>query len=922
MPKLCLNMIVKNEGSITHPVLKYLTPHPVRLKERGPYDSDKIRIGGDADGGYVMLNDFEQLDGVLSYGVGTVEVAGKDCISFDYDLALRGLPVVLLDHTVDTLPQWHPNFVFVKEGVGSKDKRKTKTIKTHLKQLTKGGDRLILKMDVEGAEYDAINATSPATLRKFRQIIIELHDLTRLDDPRRRSQILETLERLDRDFILHHVHGNNTAKVATIDGLKVIDVLELSYARKDTVDPAPALESFPTAFDRPCWPAFPDVKLDFYPFEQPKAKIIRCLESVAPYIDNWVIYDTGSTDDTIPLIEGFFKASEIPGYVVKGKFVNFEQARNDALRAARQSPYDWEYLLLADADMELVVEDRAAFEKLNGASHSLIQRNGGMSYGNIRFIRRGETGAYIGVTHEYLNIPDAGLIEGIWYKDHCDGANRPDKYSRDIRLLETALKADPNNGRYLYYLASTYSDASYFQKAEEAYLKRINLGGWAEETWSAIYKRAHCFRSMGKEAEFVKELLSAYNFRPCRAEPLYDLAKFYREKGMNYAALLVLEEGLKIPPTGDMLFVQDYCYHPGMQEEFSIAAFYDPKRQDRGFDITNFLSLDPKGTSGSRDLARSNLFHYMKPLCTHIPSFQTRRIPFTPPDPMYIAMNPCITRYGPDLTCLVRTVNYTMDEHGRYLIRATNGEANGSNPISTRNYLVRLENNFEVARYLEVLPPEGFPPPVYPLVVGCEDMRIFEWRNDLWSISNIREQNAEGWCEQYMARVLPSDNPGFTHLDTGRFLRPAHRQHEKNWMPFVSQPTGELRFVYRPGEFIYPSLESVKHETVYDAAHVSGGSQMIPFMGGYIGVVHEARPHPHTGKRWYQHRFMYIDLGGEKPFTRLSLPFVFHDRVIEFAAGICWHPDEKRVLISYGREDKEAWIASVDAFELAEFVNA
>jgi sugar lactone lactonase YvrE len=42
----------------------------------------------------------------------------------------------------------------------------------------------------------------------------------------------------------------------------------------------------------------------------------------------------------------------------------------------------------------------------------------------------------------------------------------------------------------------------------------------------------------------------------------------------------------------------------------------------------------------------------------------------------------------------------------------------------------------------------------------------------------------------------------------------------------------------------------------------------------------------------------------------LSLPFVFHDKQIEFAAGLAWHPDGKRLLVSYGVKDQEAWVCA------------
>jgi hypothetical protein len=46
---------------------------------------------------------------------------------------------------------------------------------------------------------------------------------------------------------------------------------------------------------------------------------------------------------------------------------------------------------------------------------------------------------------------------------------------------------------------------------------------------------------------------------------------------------------------------------------------------------------------------------------------------------------------------------------------------------------------------------------------------------------------------------------------------------------------------------------------------------------------------------------------------RVSNPFFFQKKGIEFAAGLSWHPDGERLLISYGTADKEAWISTIDA---------
>jgi glycosyltransferase involved in cell wall biosynthesis len=648
-------------------------------------------------------------------------------------------------------------------------------------------------------------------------------------------------------------------------------------------------------------------------------KILRCLESVAPYIDCYAIVDTGSTDETIKTITDFFAAKAIPGAVTSVPFVNFEQARNAGLKAARHLAQSFDYIFLLDADMVLEVTDVDFKDHLSDVAYDILQKAGGISYFNRRLIRRDQTGGYVGVTHEYLNVPGGGQLTGVQFTDYADGSNRKNKFKRDIKLLLKALKKEPDNGRYVYYLAQSYRDAGQAELAASSYHRRMEMGGWDEEVWSARINYAHCLMALGDKDGFIREMLAAYNFRPTRAETLYDLAKHYRDKGDQNTSLLFSVEGMKIPYPADLLFVTDHVYKTGLRDEFSICAFYNPVYRKQGYKVCSEIAIDIKAGEGSRELARGNLFHYIQPLKDLCPSFTPQRIDFTPPDG-FIAMNPSIARINGTLHVVVRSVNYTMDEAGRYLIKGIdiNSPANNSNPIHTRNHLILLHDNLRVANAVEILAPAAMPAPAYKLVVGFEDMRIFEWNKEIWSLSNLREMNAEGWCEQTLGRLEPHTT-GYRVSDDFKRILPAVRQHEKNWMPWVDGQ--RLDFVYRVGRSTVTTngeLKLADPPAPFATDCLSGGSQVISFKGGWLAIVHESRIKP-GGKRYYQHRFVWWDAA--HILRKISPAFVLHDRQIEFAAGLAWQSAaQDKLVISYGIDDREAWLATIDWYDVIELL--
>jgi glycosyltransferase involved in cell wall biosynthesis len=632
----------------------------------------------------------------------------------------------------------------------------------------------------------------------------------------------------------------------------------------------------------------------------------RCVESLLPHIQGAVILDTGSTDGTRELVQDLFDRVKKPVEIHQAEFVDFSQARNAALQVARQSTLEFDYLLLSDADMDLVVSDSNWVKQLNGGpAYDVKQVGGSLHYWNRRLLHRSSDAVYECPTHEYLDVSSAGRIDGVYFIDHADGANRPDKTARDIALLERALQTETRPGiieRACFYLANSYFELYEWGKAADLYKKRVALGGFDEERWYAQMRYAQCLGRLGDRANFLLEMFRAFNVRPRRAEVLYELAKDFRGRGENETSLLFSEAGMQVPyPATDLLFVDDYAYRSGLKEEFAICAYYDERRRSRGAKECNKLAL-----AGSVQ-ARSNLYWYLKPLSDDIPSFNPQRINFDPPAG-YAACNPSVVNHNGQPLVLVRTVNYKITPEGRYESRDVDSTPADPVVIHTRNFLVHPQHPVEQR---ELLLPKNLPEPKYHLVRGFEDSRLFKWNEMLRTVSTVRELNSEGWCEQVVA---PLTEHGYDVL--WRQILPKERRNEKNWMPWVVGD--DLRFVYRLGHLVdRDGADICRFDCGVDVSRISGGSQVVYVdERSWLAVVHEACSIPGQSNRFYQHRFVTFWTNGR--VDCISAPFFFHDRQIEFCAGLAVFG--KQLMVSYGVRDEEAWTATMDIEEVLQFV--
>jgi glycosyltransferase involved in cell wall biosynthesis len=638
----------------------------------------------------------------------------------------------------------------------------------------------------------------------------------------------------------------------------------------------------------------------------------RCLGSVAPHIGCWVIADAGSSDGTPDIIRSFFAERGLSGELHDGSLDDAAEARNAALARARAAPISFDYLLFVDADLELVVDDPGFRAGLTAPGYRMVQRDAArLANWRTRLVHRAAAARFRGVARPQLEtMGKVAPLRGAHFYDHADGADRVRRAARDIVLLTRALAEAPDDARGWYDLGQAYREAGRPADAARAFAHRAALGGGDEEAWAAHLEAAHCLRDLGDEDGFLRHASAASKARPHRAEPLYDLAKYFRVRSQYDRSIAFSEPGLVLtPPQDDHLLINDFAYAAGLREEFAIAAHYarDAERRERGHQACNWLSLHPSVPVGTRNLARFNLRFYARAAAEIMPSFVARPVGFMPPGG-YRPTNPSIARLGTEIVVNQRCVNYTLDEQGVYHRQA-------ADPSVARNFLLRLDDDLNIRSARPILPPTDLPVPRFN-EAGPTDLRLFAWRDALWCLGYIEETDrGQRHINQMLARIDESGADACRLVDWC-MLRPDWSPGvEKNWMPHIDGDDLLLFYSCDPTRVLDADARIVG-ETVPSIAAKSfrGGSQAVTFDGGWLAIIHQVA-FRRSGGRLYLHRFVWFDRANM--LRRVSRQFYFNIKRVEFAAGLAWHPDGKRLLVSYGVDDAESWIAEIASSDVS-----
>jgi glycosyltransferase involved in cell wall biosynthesis len=513
----------------------------------------------------------------------------------------------------------------------------------------------------------------------------------------------------------------------------------------------------------------------------------RCLESVLPLIDSWQICDTGSCDSTREIIASTL--GHLPGQLHERPWRDFGWNRTELMTLATGSA---DYLLLLDADMTL--DWRGPLPPLQADAY-LLRHAGELAYAIPRLVRGSRRWHYEGSTHEYLACDgqyDQTVLEALVVEHHADGGRRADKFARDATLLERDIARRPDDVRATFYLAQTYRDLGEDVRAIELYKRRAALGGWDEEVFYSVYQ-AGVLLARHDDDRATDMLLAAWQSRPHRAEPLYELVRLLRYRGLHRTAHRYARQAVEIPYPDDLLFVHRWIYDWGLRFELAVASYWvgdvdtaltlsqallaearlpgeveAAVRENISYCLAAGASDAQPVRDGPRTTARLHGPTLLKHLC---PSFEHRPLELDV-SPQWPQFNPTIAPDEDGFRVIVRTANYRLID-GSYHFLTDEGT------IRTINHCARLDRRLELVG-AEVLTDRSSYPPLYPSRVhGYEDCRLVRLGTAWAATATVRDRNPVERCETALLLLDGAEITGIRILNS-----PWPGRHEKNWMPF------------------------------------------------------------------------------------------------------------------------------------------
>jgi len=293
-----------------------------------------------------------------------------------------------------------------------------------------------------------------------------------------------------------------------------------------------------------------------------EAVIGRCLESVSDLVDEIIILDTGSTDNTKSIAKHF-----------TNNIYDFQWI--DDFAAARNASFDkatMDYILWLDADDIIDSVNREKFlelkENLDPTVDSVTMEYqlAFDEYGNVSFslrrnrlVKRANKFRWIGPVHEYLEVwgkiyhSDVAIIHKSLHHES----------NRNLAIYERRLaNGEKFSPRDMYYFANELMDHGEYERAAQYYKEFLATGkGWIEDNISSCSKLADCYHHLGDYEGELNAILSSFRYDSPRAEFCCRLGYHFMEKKDFVTAIFWYKLAYTLKPSKEHLGFNNPAYY-------------------------------------------------------------------------------------------------------------------------------------------------------------------------------------------------------------------------------------------------------------------------------------------------------------------------------------------------------------------------
>lgn len=323
----------------------------------------------------------------------------------------------------------------------------------------------------------------------------------------------------------------------------------------------------------------------------------RCLSSVQDLVDEIIIIDTGSTDNTKQIA---FKYTD---KVYDFEWINdFAAARNYSFSKCTS-----DFIIWCDADDVFRDIDKQKIKNLDYSDKQIIiadyeyahdeYDNSYCTVPRERIIRRSLNLQWQGKIHETIPLSTKIYRTDIkihHYKKACNS-------ERNLKILEEIVEENPLDARCVYYLGKEYFDAGRFNDALPILFRFVTeiQNAWYEHCFQAYDMLAQIYYSKKHEKKFKEYIFKSLEIEDQRAEPYYYMGIYYSDKQQWDKAIFFYESCIRIKRPDYLLdgFKNDlYTWRPHLQLTLCYNGIGDIKTAFKHAE--KLLSYRPKDSMG------------------------------------------------------------------------------------------------------------------------------------------------------------------------------------------------------------------------------------------------------------------------------------------------------------------------------------